>query len=255
MTRSKAELERVRELLATGYNDCQTSRVTGIPRTTVRDWRIYKGRARPRQLSLGVLVRDGEDGCPRCTVAAVDEPAYAYLLGLYLGDGCLSPAARDVFKLRIALDFSYPGIIGECFRAINAVKHHGAEANVVACVGCVEVYSFWKHWPCLFPQHGPGPKHRREIVLADWQEAIAARHPGQLLRGLIHSDGGRFANKVKGKVYWRYQFSNHSRDIQDIFCRACDRIGVKWKRSYWKTISVSRRSDVATLDFFVGPKA
>ena len=27
----------------------------------------------------------------------------------------------------------------------------------------------WKHWPCLFPQHGPGRKHERPIVLEDWQ--------------------------------------------------------------------------------------
>jgi hypothetical protein len=190
-------------------------------------------------LSLGLLGRRSEGACPRCTAATLDEPTYAYLLGLYLGDGCLSRSPRDVYKLRIALDFSYPGIIGECIRAINGVKRHGAEANVAAYVGCVEVYSFWKHWTCLFPQHAPGPKHLRPIVLTHWQEEIAANHPGQLLRGLVHSDGGRFANKVKGKTYWRYQFSNNSWDIQDIFCRACDRIGVRWKRSYWKTISVS----------------
>jgi hypothetical protein len=30
---------------------------------------------------------------------------------------------------------------------------------------CLEVYSFSKHWPCLFPQHGPGRKHERKIQL------------------------------------------------------------------------------------------
>ena len=36
--------------------------------------------------------------------------AYAYLLGLYLGDGCLSETRRGVYRLRITLDKKYPGI-------------------------------------------------------------------------------------------------------------------------------------------------
>ena len=30
----------------------------------------------------------------------------------------------------------------------------------------------WQHWPCLFPQHGPGRKHERPIVLEHWQRVI-----------------------------------------------------------------------------------
>lgn len=47
--------------------------------------------------------------------------AYVYLLGLYLGDGCISRGARDVFRLRIALDKKYPRIIAECAAAMEAV--------------------------------------------------------------------------------------------------------------------------------------
>ena len=52
----------------------------------------------------------------------------------------------------------------------------------------------WQHWPCLFPQHGPGRKHHRSIVLDDWQNRIVGSDPRQLLRGLIHSDGCRTIN-------------------------------------------------------------
>jgi hypothetical protein len=52
----------------------------------------------------------------------------------------------------------------------------------------------WKHWPCLFPQHGPGRKHERPILLEDWQREIVERHPGDFLRGLFHSDGCRTRN-------------------------------------------------------------
>jgi hypothetical protein len=44
----------------------------------------------------------------------VDEPAYAYLLGQYLGDGCISQARRHVFRLRIATCDDYPEIRAEC---------------------------------------------------------------------------------------------------------------------------------------------
>ncbi|MDQ3879391.1 MAG: hypothetical protein M3290_13760 [Actinomycetota bacterium] len=261
MTRPKSDLDRVRALIAAGNNDCEVSRATGIPRGTIRDWRKNKGAARPRQLllSLGSLQRHPEDRsqtpCPRCDLVAIDENAYAYLLGMYLGDGCLTPFPREVFKLRIACDFAYPGIVSEWLRAIDAIKTDGAAANTVAGSGCVELYSMWKHWVCLFPQHGPGPKHLRRITLAEWQEQIADRYPDRLLRGLVHSDGCRYANTVNGTAYWSYAFSNNSQDIQAIFTAACDRLGIRWRRASWKMISITRRRDVEKLDLFIGPKA
>ena len=47
--------------------------------------------------------------------------SYVYPLGMYLGDGCLRPHPRGVFKLRISLDARYPGIAAECERAMRAV--------------------------------------------------------------------------------------------------------------------------------------
>jgi hypothetical protein len=64
----------------------------------------------------------------------------------------------------------------------------------IQAVGYTSVVSYWKHWPCLFPQHGPGPKHLREIRLADSQREIVADHPGLFLRRLFNSDGCRVAN-------------------------------------------------------------
>lgn len=231
-----------------GLNDCQIARLTGIPRGTVRDWRNH-----PRLPRV-----PGPGSCPICSERSLDQPVYAYLLGLYLGDGCLSEHARGVFRLRVALDKRYPRVIDECRTAIDIVKPGGAPAHVQDCKGCVAVGAYWKHWPCLFPQHGKGPKHLRSIQLTSWQQDIATRHPGLLLRGLIHSDGWRGTNQVtvRGKKYSypRYQFVNHSADIRAIFCRACDEFGVAWRRMRWQTISVARREDVAKLDRVIGPK-
>jgi hypothetical protein len=112
------------------------------------------------------------------------------------------------------------------------------------------------HWPCVFPQHGPGMKHQRRIELAAWQASIIAEQPTSLLRGLIHSDGCRVINRVgKGKyAYPRYLFSNRSEDIRRIFREACDSVGVRPTNPKPDEISVARRADVVALDSFVGPK-
>jgi hypothetical protein len=145
-------------------------------------------------------------------------------------------------------------IIDEARASISAVRPGKMSVGTVRKIGCLEVYASWKHWPCLFPQHGPGRKHLRRIELAEWQRAIIAEWPDRLLRGLIHSDGCRFINRVKGTDYPRYAFTNHSEDIRRIFCWACDIFGIVWRPSNWKTISVARRADVARLDSIIGPK-
>jgi hypothetical protein len=40
-------------------------------------------------------------------------------------------------------------------------------------------------------------KHKRKIALEPWQERTVERHPGRLLRGLIHSDGCRTMNRIR----------------------------------------------------------
>lgn len=260
MTRPGHEFELVRFYVDWGLNNCEIARTTGIPRGTVRDWRRLMKAGRTNS-----TLQDGEHGrvpCPICTQADLNDERYAYLLGLYLGDGCLSEHARGVYRLRIVLDHRYPNIIGECSEAIEAVGN----ALVVGFAqkeGCIEVNSYWKHWPCLFPQHGAGRKHHRPIELLPWQQAVVERHPDAILRGLIHSDGWRGTNKVTRTVggkttvyrYPRYQFANESEDIKRIFCEACNRLGVSWRRMNRKTISVAQRESVGKLDLVIGPKS
>ncbi len=45
----------------------------------------------------------------------------------------------------------------------------------------VVVQSSWKHWPCLFPQHGPGRKHEWLIALEDWQAEVIQAFPSPRL--------------------------------------------------------------------------
>jgi hypothetical protein len=250
--RPAQEYEAVHWLIEAGLNDCEIDRSLGIPRGTVRDWRHRGRRGLPPPLQPGRLDPD----CPRCGEGDLPQQRYAYLLGMYLGDGCLSEHRGRVFKLRISCCDRYPRIMEECAKAIRAIRARKTMPVFrTRRIGCTELSALWKHWVCLFPQHGPGPKHKRRIQLAHWQERIAKRHPDRLLRGLIHSDGCRSINRVNGYAYSRYQFSNRSIDIQEIFCRACDAYGVRWRQMNRYTISVARRADVAKLDLVVGPKS
>jgi len=202
--------------------------------------------------------------CPRCGGPRDPFPgllifSYAYLLGLYLGDGCLLKHPRGVFRLHIALDAAHPVIADECLAAMALVMP-ASRASMTRDPHCrmLNLVSYSTHWPHLFPQHGAGVKHERRIVLEPWQRRVVHRYPGRLLRGLIHSDGCRVTNRVrhpkKTYTYPRYFFSNRSPDIQRIFCEACDRLGIAWRQDGPWNVSVARREAVAIMDRHVGPK-
>jgi hypothetical protein len=164
----------------------------------------------------------------------------------------LSVGPRQVWRLRISLDARYPQIIERGRLAIADVR--GRPSGMTARPGCVEIWSYWKHWVCLFPQHGPGPKHERAIRLEAWQQSVVVTHPGDFLAGLIHSDGCRVLNRVKGYVYPRYFFSNLAADIPDLFVWACTMVGVESRPAGSRNVAVSRKGSVAILDRLVGPK-
>jgi Homeodomain-like domain-containing protein len=237
--RSSKEVDHVLHLAGQGLSQSEIARRTGIPRPTVSGW--LRGKL-PCRHGVGPL----------------DHRAYSYLLGLYLGDGHLTRFPRTL-RLQIYLDSRYPGIIGECVRAMrrvmpsNRVAVHRRRPHNLVHVGC---YS--QRWPALLPQHGPGLKHTRSMQLRDWQREITHAFPEMLLRGLIHSDGCRFLNRVwhgeKVYAYPRYMFSNRSRQIHGIFTEHLDLLGIEWRWSNGHTISIARRDSVSRLDAFVGPK-
>ena len=242
--RTLRERREVNKWIARGASDYAIAGITGIPRGTIQHWRTkpHRGPQSP-----------GRWRPP-------DAASYAYLLGLYLGDGCLSQGGT---VLMIALDADYPGIV------------HGVEAAIEATVpgintrryqpidNLVRVVASSTVWRQAFPQHGPGRKHQRPIQLVGWQLKITTAFPRDLLRGLIHSDGCRTINRFKTKLpsgrvasyeYPRYFFSNLSDDIRRIFCEHCELLGIRWTQSNPRNISISHRTSVALMDEFIGPK-
>lgn len=259
MTRPKHEFELVRFYLDWGLNNCEIERLTGISRTTIRGWRHRADSG----LTNSSLQGDRESACPICSRGQLNQTSYAYLLGIYLGDGHIATMPKNVYRLQIVQDQKYVGLISECCTAISSlIKGHNLHVGFQQRKGCININSFWKHWPCVFPQHAPGRKHERKLELVDWQQQVIHREPTLFIRGLIHSDGCRGLNRIrkhtsggtKEYIYPRYQFTNESADIKRLFCESCDRLGIKWRHMNRKTISIARREEVEKMDAIVGPK-
>ena len=93
------------KLLAAGLRDSQISRRTGMPRSTISAWRHGRGVTYHRRLSPAPAWR------PR------RPDSYCYLLGLYLGDGCLYVSPTGFATIVITLDVAYPGIVEQAIHA------------------------------------------------------------------------------------------------------------------------------------------
>ncbi|MGC0414905.1 hypothetical protein ABIA38_000394 [Embleya sp. AB8] len=192
--------------------------------------------------------------------SVITPSAYSYLLGLYLGDGHIISKPRQ-HTLTVSCCDNWPGLIDEAAKAMQILLPCAA-VGFVARSGCTDVKSYSKHWPCLFPQHGPGRKHERPIVLESWQRDIVRAEPWALARDLIHSDGCRNVNwttkivagERKRYEYPRYLFANESMDIMRILTTTLDEVGVEWKFPRRNLLSVARRASVALMDQHVGPK-
>lgn len=244
--------KRALALVAQGRSLNSVSRETGISRAAIRSWQ--------QRLEPLPRMSPPDPGPP------ADKSAYSYLLGLYLGDGCISPHPRGSgYYLRIACADAWPGLIQECRAAITNVRP-GISIYTLQKEGCSMVTSYSPHWPLLFPQHAPGKKHERTIALEPWQQDIVDAHPWDFIRGLIHSDGCRITNwttrlvggEHKRYEYPRYFFTNTSTDIIRLFTDTLDRVGVEWKPLRQSraavTISIARKASVALMDTHVGPK-
>lgn len=249
-----------------GWTDKAVAQACGISVWTIRHW-IHGRRRAP---STEARRTQRTTYCPVCGSGQLNAEAYAYLLGLYLGDGHITESRREVHYLWVFCDDKYPGLIKLCSAAMADVLP--TSVFHAKRTGCTAVKSASKHWPCLFPQHGPGMKHSRLIELHEWQTKIIDAHPESFLRGLFHSDGCRVVNRVRRKVkgewkyyeYPRYFLSNTSEDIIAYAQYSLDGLGIRWSfrwaipaKAHYKPpghLSVAEKNSVALMDSFIGPK-
>ena len=86
----------------------------------------------------------------------------------------------------------------------------------------VSLYS--THLACLFPQHAPGGKHDRSIVLEPWQADILERDPWPFLRGCIRSDGCAFVNRTGPYEYLAHAATRWSEGLRHTLGSASSRL-------------------------------
>ncbi len=210
----------------------------------MRDWR------RPTYVS-----RRGR--CLRCwrrvRRLVFTDADYAELLGLYLGDGHISEYARTQ-RLRLFLDARYRTIVDETDALLRRCFPQNPVGRVLFHEGLKPRPVYCGHLSCLFPQHGPGKKHDRAIVLESWQQDRVTAAPWAFLRGCIRSDGCVFVNRAGRYEYLSYGFANHSSDILDLVEATCLGQGMRPRR-YARAIRLNRREDVARLLEHVGTKS
>jgi Homeodomain-like domain-containing protein len=242
--------ERALALIEQGLNDCEVSRRIGVPRTTVRDWR------RPRYVRIPPSAF-----CHRCWGESkrmhFTSGDYAELLGLYLGDGCISRGPRT-FTLRLFLDAKSSGIIDDtkvllerCLPDNPVGLFRSRRENMVV----VTVHS--NHFPCLFPQFAGGKKHERRIALDGWQIQHLEQAPWRFINGCIRSDGCAFVNRTGPYSYLSYHFANKSEDIIDLFTKACHLVGVEYRQNCCRgkfSVRINRRASVELMLANVGLK-
>lgn len=240
-----------------GMSDAENAALHGVAIKTIRRWRReYQRRGKARgQAHTQAL-------CPRCAEGPLDPASYAELLGWYLGDGHITRQRRGVFGLHIFNDARYTTLNAHVLDLMRSVKPQ-SRPHTRSVPGCTVITVSWKHWPCLFPQHGPGLKHERTLEMADWQREIVEQFPADFLRGLFHSDGCRVNNwatrtvagEKKRYEYPRWQFVNESADIMRWCGEALDLRDIPWRQTTRRTLSVSTRAGVERLDELIGLKS
>lgn len=243
------------------YEECggvnETSRITKIPRTTVHRFikryqtveRFEEEFESSRPVQILPLLKSDD------TEHQLIHIHYSYVLGLYLGDGHISKTnSHRAHRMMIFLDKAYPQIIERCKQSLS-ILFSDNEIGLVDKGGCVSVNCYSQQLVQIFPQHGVGRKHNRDIILEDWQQNIVDQYPLEFFRGLYHSDGSRSQNIVKGRNYPRYTFSNVSDDIRRLFADTAEKLGLSWTTANKHNVAISRRDDVAWLDEHIGEKS
>jgi hypothetical protein len=241
-------------LLRAGMTNPAVAAKLGVPAGTIGYWKHLDVKRNPSLYPQPRAVN-----CPFCGDAELDEKPYAYLLGLYLGDGHIVHNKKQ-YSIAITCADAWPGLKDEAEDAIHRVMP-GHSVRRRQRTGCAEIKCNSKHWICLFPQHGPGKKHTRRILLYDWQREIVDDYPELLLRGLIHSDGCRSVNRIKRRgaqtgyyEYPRYLFKNESAHIRDLYTETLTDLDIEWRYNKYNEISVAKRASVELMDTFIGPK-
>src|SRR5580693_3540212 len=97
-------VELAKLLSGLGTLDRENAAICGVSIRAIRHWRAGDRRTGPDPY------RTSTTTCPRCGGRSLDDEAYAYLLGLYLGDGHITRSPRT-HVLWLACSDAWPGLL------------------------------------------------------------------------------------------------------------------------------------------------
>ena len=236
---------KVLEDYKNGKNKSQLEKIYGIPRNTIRYWidnelktKAVRKKDKPLEEIIEEIKQNKED--------------YSFILGLYLGDGCISPN-RTSYKLRITQDDKYPNLKNIInYRVNNFFTNKSFMQNRKK--NCSDIGVNDKNLPLYFPQHGKGKKHDRKIELVDYQKDNLDYK--EFLRGLWVTDGSYY---LAQKKYECYNFTNKSTDIIALFeeCLSQFNIGYRTrmkKNGVW-LVEITKKTEVLKMKDLVGIKS
>lgn len=239
-------IQKVLQDFKSGKNKSQLSREYNIPRPTLRYWikKDTNGESmtqRKSDIPIEYIIEKIKK----------NKEMYNYILGIYLGDGHISPN-KNSYKLRIVMDSKYPNLVHEtriCLR-----NFFESPVSVNSREGCKVISVFDKNLPKYFPQHGFGKKHDRKIILSDFQ--IENISYSDLLKGLWLTDGSYYLRKNK---YEAYNFTNKSIDIVSIFEKCLNSLSISYRKrvkndGIW-VIEVAKKSEVNKMKSIVELKS
>lgn len=229
-------------LFAENNNASQTASKLLIPRHTVRAW------------VAGGVTRDEDSKI--ATISPLEfnleqKKAYSYILGLYLGDGCISKTHKEnVFRMRIILDTVYLTLNKYAIKNLQTIfPNNKVTITKVLNQNCVTLSVYSSLLPEVFPHTGLGMKHLRKIELTDWQKEIII--PKNIIQGLFHSDGSYYLTENR---YDTFAFTNMSYDIKTIYDTYLNKLGVFCSRNLRAKAIYSYGINAILLKELIGTK-
>jgi DNA-binding transcriptional regulator WhiA len=236
-------IQKVLEDYNSGKNKSQLEKEYNISRSTIRYWIDNKDSIfipKTTDKTLDVIIQEIKN----------NKETYNYILGLYLGDGCISPHKMS-YKLRITQDNKYPKSIIDIKNILNSFFPN----NTFTCnpKGCTVIGIYDKNLPLYFPQHAPGKKHDRKIKLADYQRDNLDYE--NLMKGLWVSDGSYY---LAQKKYECYNFTNKSTDIISLFEECLNSFNIAYRKRMKKNgvwiLEITKKSEVSKMKDLIGVK-
>lgn len=224
--------EYTKRRLSEGASQRQIAKELHVDKSTINYWITHKFTTGKRES----VDRPHSEIIEWCNKNSAE---YAYLLGSYLGDGHIIIMPRTQ-KLSIYNDNRYPDIIHDQSSALGKLFPNNKIHNYQQLHSkCVEVNVHNKYLTKVFPQHGTGKKHDRDVSLKDWQWDIVWKEPECFIKGLIDSDGSYYPYNYNKTPRMRYQFTNKSLDIVDMYLKVMAKLDISAMPTRKKTGTIN----------------